>query len=197
MKRTKSIVLACMVVVGVIAIQAHADITMNAPDALKSMDHSNYFAWKITPVIPSGEIITGASLFFDDIRNWNNEKNELYISLLDGNGLSDGVTSYGDSDDGFVDNLSGSSGYVPLITLSGLTTSPVDITIDFPSSHVTTLNDYFLADGNFAIGLDPDCHYYNNGIALTLKTAPVPVPGAVLLGMLGLGVAGIKLRKHA
>jgi len=30
-----------------------------------------------------------------------------------------------------------------------------------------------------------------------LAVANVPVPGAVLLGFLGLGAAGLKLRKHA
>ncbi len=36
-----------------------------------------------------------------------------------------------------------------------------------------------------------------NGALDNLQFAPVPVPGAVLLGMLGLGVAGAKLRKRA
>ena len=30
-----------------------------------------------------------------------------------------------------------------------------------------------------------------------LQYSPVPVPGALLLGMLGLSLAGVKLRKHA
>lgn len=36
---------------------------------------------------------------------------------------------------------------------------------------------------------------YDDMIYLVDKVAPVPVPGAVLLGMLGLGYAGMKLRK--
>jgi len=38
---------------------------------------------------------------------------------------------------------------------------------------------------------------YDNTTLLWGKIVPVPVPGAVLLGMLGLSVAGVKLRKHA
>jgi len=33
--------------------------------------------------------------------------------------------------------------------------------------------------------------------AFRVEGTVVPVPGAVLLGILGLGVAGVKLRKHA
>jgi len=38
---------------------------------------------------------------------------------------------------------------------------------------------------------------YGDYIALDLAINVVPVPGAVLLGMIGLSVAGVKLRKHA
>ena len=42
-------------------------------------------------------------------------------------------------------------------------------------------------------GADP--HVLINELTLANKFVPVPVPAAVLLGMLGLGVAGMKLRK--
>ncbi|MEN6427034.1 MAG: hypothetical protein ABFE13_16890 [Phycisphaerales bacterium] len=38
---------------------------------------------------------------------------------------------------------------------------------------------------------------YGSGFEATLSLQAVPVPGAVLLGMLGLGAAGLKLRKHS
>ena len=57
-------------------------------------------------------------------------------------------------------------------------------------------------------GTDVDHLYFsNNGshdvlidnlvVDKYVEAAPIPVPGAVLLGMLGLSAAGIKLRKHA
>jgi len=38
---------------------------------------------------------------------------------------------------------------------------------------------------------------YNDMVLMVESVSPVPVPGAVLLGILGLGVAGLKLRKYA
>ena len=44
----------------------------------------------------------------------------------------------------------------------------------------------------FALELDPSSSFPDN-----FHTSVVPVPGAVILGILGLGVVGIKLRKYA
>jgi hypothetical protein len=38
---------------------------------------------------------------------------------------------------------------------------------------VQTLQTY-AQDGLFGLGFDPDCHYYNSGITLTVQTVPEP-----------------------
>ena len=78
-----------------------------------------------------------------------------------------------------------------------------EVTIDFKDTPLalTTLSTY-AGDSRITIGFDPDCHYYNSGIDLTITTIerrdyPVPEPMSVILGMMGLAsVAGLRrLRK--
>ena len=38
---------------------------------------------------------------------------------------------------------------------------------------------------------------FNGDLSVTYDYTPVPIPGAVLLGMIGLSIAGVKLRKYA
>ncbi|MBW2596394.1 MAG: hypothetical protein JRC93_10545 [Deltaproteobacteria bacterium] len=54
--------------------------------------------------------------------------------------------------------------------------------------------DSYLVSGNI---LTVSMGVSEPGDWIRVVTNPVPVPGAVLLGMLGLSVAGVKLRKHA
>lgn len=60
------------------------------------------------------------------------------------------------------------------------------------------------ADGNWALGIDPDCHFYNCGVTLKVTTRRIPThnevpePMSMILGALGLGlVTGWKRRRRA
>lgn len=187
-----------MVAVGVITVSANADVYTFQPDPanLDNLEHSKYYAWKIDFSLPSGETIDSASLFFDDIYNWNDDDNVLYVSLLDGNWLWDGLSTFSD-DQGGGDNTFDFGGAVSLVkyeNLPGGYDNRQDITYIFDSSEIGTLNTYVLYDDNFGIGFDPDCHFNNDGVTLTIAT--VPVPGAVLLGSIGVSFSGWLLRKR-
>lgn len=196
----KKIVISSLVLIWAMAGMVKADIyTLQPPPSpdhdLWDLDHYKYYAWKITPSelnLSSGEIITGASLFFDNIENYNDQPNTLYISLLSGDDLSFGGDIFiGTDDAGAGDAVLADFDGVPMITFVDLPDVPQDLTYNFSTSDIMTLNDY-ASDGVFGIGFDPDCHYWNDGITLTVETIPEP---ATLL-LLGLGALVLKRRKR-
>ncbi len=81
------------------------------------------------------------------------------------------------------------------------TTNPFSYTYTFSSAQLTTLNSYIANGLDFAIGFDPDCHFYNTGISLALTTAAsspaVPEPASIILLGTGLLAAGRRYRKQA
>jgi hypothetical protein len=71
-----------------------------------------------------------------------------------------------------------------------------EIQIDGLAAGVWTDNEFILAweCGKITDGSDKD---YDNLVVMVESVIPVPVPAAVLLGILGLGAVGMKLRKYA
>ena len=83
------------------------------------------------------------------------------------------MTSYGDSNDDFVDAFAGQG---PLIA-DYQDTNPKDVyeTLKYEFSKIDALIDsvnVYRANNVIAIGFDPDCHYYTCGIELTVKGEP-------------------------
>ena len=157
--------------------------------------------------IPDNEEVVEASLTFSDIKNWDDNDYDLYVHLLPGRDKPSGAdgTEYNwilasSDDQGGGDNFSpqgivqgivlnhywyDSSGsgkgalygtdYIPLGSESAST-----IVYVFSQSQLETLGNY-AEDGTVGFGFDPDCHFWNSDITLTVKTSPVPIPGAALL----------------
>jgi hypothetical protein len=62
----------------------------------------------------------------------------------------------------------------------------VDYTYTFNASQLAALQQYLAHGGDIALGFDPDCHYFNDGVTFTLNFTPVPevanmIPIALLL----------------
>ncbi len=158
------------------------------------LDHFYYYTWGADFRVPTGQTIVGATLKFDDIWNWRQEPNVLYVNLLDN--PARGLRT-------FWDNQGGGNAFAGQGTVVGQWTDPVggrdrkfDLVFDFKKLGLLDELNAYAADGRFGFGFDPDCHFYNKGISMTIQTAPVPEPTTMALLAAG-GVAAFLRRRKA
>ena len=149
----------------------------------------------------------------DGVFNWNDDAHDLFINLLNdvpGAWYSGQIMSYGDYNPYSSNIFEQYENYFNGVELlaqydeDDFQTTPVDISYTFNGSQLTTLAT-FLANNTFGIGLDPDCHYYSNGIHMKIITGmspppnvdAVPEPGSIfLLGTGMLCLAGWQRRRQ-
>lgn len=183
------------------------------PVDLNDLDHHSVYTWRIDNVNLNGKTITGARITITNIKNWDANANRLFIHLLD-TAKSAGVASFQDEpadavpvnhiDDDFVDTRyhSLSSWLVAngtadtFLTSSSFTTTPTNFVYNFTASQLNALFSYISNDGRFALGFDPDCHFFNDGIKLEIFTANAPTPEPATLALLGTGLAGLYARRR-
>jgi hypothetical protein len=153
------------------------------PADMYDLSHTYNYIWTvdISDAVEAGEL-GGAKLVFKNIQNWTEEENRLFVHLLDGNDAPGVVQQQDQWFPNYVisDEFEGQGHY---LFDESFSISPVDFVYRFNSADLMALSSYAV-DGLIAFGLDPDCHFYNDGISFS-----VPEPGLALLlcpAMLGL-----------
>ena len=79
---------------------------------------------------------------------------------------------------------------IELVIYRDLSTNPQTLTYHFTSDELSMLQQYS-ADGRFALGFDPHCHFYNDGVSLkvTTQACAIPLPAAAGLFFPGAALA--------
>ena len=196
----KSILSAGIVVVVTLVVSLSAQAAVfnlqPVPSDLGDLDHSKYLTWGINWSIPQGEEIQSVSLFIDDLNDHTVETGDiLYVHLLDEAQL--GVRSWTDNEN-HADAFAGQGVLLTTYTDDdGWPNASEDWTYEFTAGQIESMTSY-VANGRFGLGFDPDCHYYNNGVKLTITTGEyVPEPSMALMLAMAAGSVCLKRRRSA
>ncbi len=164
------------------------------PANLNDLDHHVVYTWRLDNITVAPSNITGASITFTNIRNWDSNPNVLHLHLLD-TAKSAGVASFVDdptnqvpvtdfTDDFISTRYHSMSNWLVAAGTSdtflvdhSFTTTGVTWTYTFTAGQLAALQSYIANGGNVALGFDPDCHFYNDGISFQLT---VPDTGTTL-----------------
>lgn len=83
----------------------------------------------------------------------------------------------------------------PWHDVTGGVKKTTNLTYQLDEDSINALFGYAL-DGSFGIGIDPDCHYFNDGVTFTVVTAPIPEPETYAMMLAGLGLLGVVARRR-
>jgi hypothetical protein len=176
-----------------------------SPADLSDLDHHDATVWGISWTLPSNQDVTGATLTFKNIYDWQaGERDQLTMHLLDNPAQGVHVFVDNTSDTDFTDYFAGQGTLLAVWSdaFGGAPRNPTfDLVITFTASQVTALKNYLatapttsggVTTANFGFGFDPDCHYYNDGVIFEITTTTKTVPdNGSSLALLGLGMAAL------
>ena len=161
------------------------------PADLGDLDHHLVYTWRIDNINLNNISVTGASITFKNIANWDANPNMLFVWLLD-TAVNPGVATVQDVDASQVPVTSIVDAFLSPISLvanstaktklfqQSFSTTGTDYTYNFTAAQLTALTNYINNGGNIAFGFDPDCHFFNDGITFTMNIVPVPEVASVI-----------------
>lgn len=197
----------CAILCAVAGTSAFATVSsmswQPAPSDLNDLDHHMVYTWRIDNINVAPSTITSASITFTNIANWDSSANVLHMHLLDTAKWA-GVRSFQDdynnnvSDltDDFINSrfhndpnwLVANGTADTFLKDKSFGTTPTTYTYNFSASELSALQQYLANGKDIALGFDPDCHYFNDGITFTINFTPVPevanlIPIALLIAV--------------
>jgi len=181
--------ISTLLLCGAVSVSAAVYTYQPSPADMEDLHHYTAYTWGIEWQYT--EQITHAELTLKNIWDWQVEKDSLWIHMLDLDREDIGFNKY-------IDNYWGDY-FEGQGTLIGVWSDPVgggpgvNLTFTFDQEMLDHLNRQ-AATGVLGFGFDPDCHYFNDGIELTVSTTPIPEPTTMIL--FGLGALGIGLHRR-
>jgi hypothetical protein len=197
----------CALACACLATSAQATVTTLSfqpnPVDMNDLDHHLVYTWRIDNISLSGLAVTGATFSITNISNWDTNPNVLHLHLLD-SAIKPGIGSFVDDPTGGVPVTDLTDDFVStrfhndpnwlvnagtadtFLANPTFTTTGVNYTLNLSASQLQTLSAYIANGNDLAFGIDPDCHFFNDGIKFAMTLTPVPEMDALypIVGLL-------------
>ncbi len=138
------------------------------PADLEDLDHFKWYTWGIDVTVLEGRFIEEVELRFENISNWDDETNVLYIHLLDD---ADMGVSTGVDDQDPADHFDGMGPLIAAWEDENSADTVENLSYFFSQLDLVDDAQVFVLDGVLGIALDPDCHFYNDGVSLIITAS--------------------------